>query len=88
LKTYRKNDDAIDANLGASVVILNTENLKYFELTDVASRIWELLNEGPMTIGEICSILLDEFEVSASNCESSVTAFLKDATARGLVIEE
>lgn len=88
MKIYRKNEDAIGANLGTSVVILNTENLKYFELTDVASRIWELLDEGPQTIADICSKLLEEFEVSASNCETSVTSFLKDATARGLVVEE
>jgi DNA-directed RNA polymerase delta subunit len=85
---YRKNDDAIGANLGASVVILNTGNFKYFELTEVASRIWELLDDGPMSISDICSKLLDEFEVSSSNCEKSVTSFLKDATARGLVSEE
>jgi DNA-directed RNA polymerase delta subunit len=85
---YRKNDDAIGANLGASVVILNTDNFKYFELTEVASRIWELLDDGPMSISDICSKLLDEFEVSSSNCEKSVTSFLKDATARGLVSEE
>lgn len=87
MKIYRKNTDAIGGNLGASVVILNTENLKYFELTDVASRIWELLDEGPMTIADICSKLLEEFEVTASKCEASVTSFLTDATARGLVIE-
>jgi hypothetical protein len=69
-------------------VILNTGNFKYFELTEVASRIWELLDDGPMSISDICSKLLDEFEVSSSNCEKSVTSFLKDATARGLVSEE
>jgi DNA-directed RNA polymerase delta subunit len=88
LKIYRKNEATIAASLGESLVILNTENLKYFELTDVASRIWELLDESPMTIPDLCSRLLEEFEVSASNCEHSVTAFLEDATTRGLVIEE
>jgi len=88
MKTYRKNDDAIGASLGASVVILNTESLKYFELTEVAARIWELLDSGPVSFQKICALLLAEFEVSETTCQTSVNAFLKDAVSRGLVHEE
>lgn len=85
MKIYRKNDDAIGAHVGNSVVILNIESLKYFELTDVASRIWELLDQGPLSEDQICSHLLSEFEVEAKHCRDALHSFLSDATAKGLV---
>lgn len=82
---YRKTDEALGAHVGDSVVVLHSESLKYFELKDVAARIWELLDEGPSSLTSVVDVLLEEFEVSRAQCEEAVAAFLSDAQNKGLV---
>jgi hypothetical protein len=85
---YRKAADALGANVGTSVVVLNIDSLKYFEFSEVAGRIWEMLDAGPLTQEEICQKLLQEFEVSEEQCSTAVSEFLSDAEKKGLVLSE
>jgi hypothetical protein len=85
---YRKATDALGAQVGASVVVLNIDSLKYFELSEVAGRIWEMLDLGPLSQQEICENLLQEFDVSENECSIAVSDFLSDAENKGLVLSE
>ena len=85
---YRKAVDALGAHVGTSVVVLNIDSLKYFELSEVASRIWEMLDLGPLSQEEICKTLLQEFDVSEDQCGEAVQEFLSDAEKKGLVLSE
>jgi hypothetical protein len=85
---YRKAADALGAHVGASVVVLNIDSLKYFELSEVASRIWEMLDLGPLSQEEICQTLLQEFDVPEDQCVAAVQDFLSDAEKKGLVLSE
>jgi hypothetical protein len=86
--TYRKNPDALDATVGQSMVVLNLDSLKYYELTEVAARIWELLGEAPFSQHDLCQALLAEYDVDEAECVSAIATFLEDSTAKGLVLSE
>lgn len=85
---YRKDPNALEATVGTSLVILNTELLTYFELTEVAGRIWELLEEGIKSIDDLVAVLLAEYDVEESACRGGVESFMQSALAKGLVIAE
>lgn len=85
MTTYRRSDDALGAPVGDTLVVLNLESLKYFELNAVSGRIWEILDAGAVTEEEICETLCAEFTVSVDECKAAVMRFMADAESKGLV---
>jgi hypothetical protein len=82
---YRRSDDALGAPLGESLVVLNMQSLKYFELNQVSSRIWEIFDDGPASVETIRDRLCADFAVSPEVCEAAVKRFFDEALAKGLV---
>jgi hypothetical protein len=85
METYSISPTAIGAEVGKSLIILNTASLKYFEASGAGTRIWGILQNKPATTDEIVDVLLSEFEVEESHCRSAVNAFLGQALALGLI---
>jgi len=50
---------------------LNLQSAMYFGLDEVGAFIWQALNE-PRPLSEICSMVLDSFEVDAERCRTDV----------------
>lgn len=69
------------------IVILDLANGTYYGLEAVGARIWGLIGEGKSS-GEICKILLEEYEVEQANLVSDVMRLLDDLSARGLINAE
>lgn len=86
MTTYRRSDEALGAPVGDSLVVLNLESLKYFELNVVSARIWEILESGPVSETTICETLSAEFAVSDDECKAAVKRFMVDAESKGLVL--
>jgi hypothetical protein len=82
---YYTNPDILNADVGESVVLMNTETLTYYEATGVANRILELLTLAPSSEDSICQVLLSEFDVSEEHCRSTVQSFLNDALRSGII---
>src|ERR1700733_3353853 len=61
----RRSLETYYAPVGDQGVILNINANRYHSLNTVGARIWELL-ETPQTAGELCSHLLEEFEVDGA----------------------
>lgn len=57
-------------------MLLSIENGEYYNMNEVGSRIWALL-EKPMTVGALIDRLLEEFEVERATCEQEALAFLE-----------
>ena len=57
-----------------------------YTLNEVAGRIWQLLNGGK-TVGEIVSVLTQEYEVEATQAETDVAEFLAQMKDIGAVTE-
>lgn len=74
--TIVRSPDQVSGDLDGRVVLLSIENGEYYNMNEVGSRIWALL-EKPMTVAALIDTLLAEFEVERATCEKEAMAFLE-----------
>jgi hypothetical protein len=65
-------------------VMLDIERGTYFGVQEVGKAIWDHL-EHPTTVDDLCSHLMDEFEVDRDTCLEQVQAFLGDLLEHRLI---
>lgn len=82
--TIKKSDASLATTIDGEAVILETESGVYFGLNEVATYIWELLDE-PRDLEELCEAVLSEYDVSRERCERDLQEVLRDLEGRGLV---
>ena len=80
-----RRDDIIDAEIDREIVALSIEHGMCYGLNLVGSRIWRLLAE-PIRVGEICNILLTEYNVEPCTCESQLVDLLEEMRTEGLIV--
>lgn len=80
----QRSETVLQSNLGAKSVMMDLDAGLYFGLNDVASRIWNLL-EQPRTVTEIVSKLVAEYEIDPAECEPKVLAFADELITQHLV---
>jgi hypothetical protein len=83
---YARNSKTISGRLHDEMVMMDLEQGKYFSLNPVATRIWDLLAE-PATIGVLCGLLKEEYEVGEEQCVEEVSALLNEMVRLGLIFE-
>ena len=71
--------------IDGEIVMLSIENSEYYGLDKVGSRIWELI-EKPVTIKELVSNLLVEFDVDENRCWNETTNFLSRLDEKKLLV--
>lgn len=86
ITTYRRNNETISGRLHDEVVMMDITKGKYFSLNSVATYIWDLL-EHPLSLDDICSKLIDEYEVDPEQCRIEVNKYLEEMQNLGLVAE-
>jgi Coenzyme PQQ synthesis protein D (PqqD) len=74
----------LSREVGSETVILGLDEGKYFGLADVGSRIWSLVQE-PRPVGDICRVIVDEYDVAPERCARDVAAFLARLAEQRLV---
>ena len=84
---FRQNTALDVSEIDGEKIMMDLENGCYFMLNDVASRIWELVEEAKST-EEIIDTLLGEYEVERSVCEAQVYRFMEELEKRTLIIRE
>ena len=80
----RKQDDWLAAKVGDELVMMSAEQGNYIGLSDVGSRIWELI-ETPRNIDDVCAQLLNEFDVTPEICRAEVETFLNELVKHGAI---
>jgi hypothetical protein len=75
----------LSTTLGNEVVILGLRDSVYYGLSEVGTRVWQLL-QTPRPIGEIVDRLVVEYEVDRQQAEADLQALLRDLQARGLIV--
>ena len=85
MRTIERHPDAVDATVEDELVVMNIQSLDYFRFNEVAKSIWDQLASGPRSEDEICSSLLDEYEVDEAECRKAVSEFVDDALERRFV---
>lgn len=71
-------------DLAGEKVMIDFESGKYFLLKGTANDIWEYIKQ-PVTVGEIHSRLLSEYEVDADICLEGIVSFLNQIKEYGFI---
>lgn len=66
-----------------SVVILNLKDGVYYELKEVGTHVWNLIQQ-PHSVQFILDKLLEEYEVDAERCEADLLALVENLVKVGL----
>ena len=72
-----RSDPIIFTELDDTVVMMDVEEGRYYELDAMGARVWALAESGPRT-AEICAALVAEYEVAPDRCGNEVRAFLNE----------
>jgi len=76
--------DVTSAEVDDELLMMRLESDAYFGLDDIGARIWALM-EKPVRVGEVCSALVAEYDVTPEQCQRDVLLFLEDLAEKGLV---
>mgnify|MGYP000958489158 CR=1 FL=1 len=74
----------LSSGTSGSTVILSLKDGMYYELKEVAARVWSLIQQ-PCSIQAVLDILLEEYEVEAGRCEADLISLAEDLSKRGLI---
>ncbi len=83
-KRYRICEDIVSRRMGDEMVVVHLGTNRIHTLNPTAARLWELLEAGH-SLGEIRSVLLDEFEVDESSVAREVGALLSELEGSELI---
>jgi Coenzyme PQQ synthesis protein D (PqqD) len=83
-RRFKVIDEHLYSDLKDEAVVLNLVNGKYYGLNCVGVAIWKEL-QSPVTIGEIESAIIQEFDVDQERCHREILAFLGKMTEETLV---
>lgn len=66
----------IASDMGGERVMLSVQNGKYYNLGEIGGTIWNFI-EKPISVTQLVTALMEEYEVEQSTCEEHVVYFLK-----------
>jgi hypothetical protein len=82
--TVTASDDVVVSTLDDEIVMMSVENGAYYSLDDIGRRVWELL-EKPLSVSAVCDVIVDEYDVTRSECEQDMLTWLGELTDEKLV---
>jgi hypothetical protein len=80
-----RSPDQLSGDIDHEVVLLSLNQGAYYQLNDVGSRIWELL-ESPTTVDALIEQLVKEFDVTREACQAQVFDFLRALLVERLIV--
>lgn len=80
---WQASKDVYYQRSGDEHVLIRLPGETYFTLNAMAGRIW-LLIQDPLSLDDICHILMDEFQVEAQTCRMQTESLLLELEARKL----
>jgi hypothetical protein len=80
----KQSKDQVSCCLNDEVAILNLKSTMYFGLDELGAYIWQVLNE-PRPVSEICSMVVDRYEVDTTRCTVDVLNFMAKLEKVGLI---
>ena len=79
-----RTDESLSATLDGEAVLLQPEAGMYYGMNEVATLLWERLEE-PATVADLRAELRSEFDIEAAVADRDLRAFLADLEAADLV---
>ncbi|QZH76395.1 MAG: PqqD family protein [Erythrobacter sp.] len=81
----QQSSEVVAREVGGETVLLHLTEGTYFGLNPVGGRIWSFLDGQVRTLGEVCAMLVEEYEVDESEARADVLALASDLCANGLL---
>jgi len=81
----RVHPSVLSRELGGEMVLLNLESGVYYGLDAVGARAWTLLGEAK-TLADVCSILVDEYDVASDVLTSDLLALVNELCDKQLLV--
>lgn len=81
---FQRTPDMVAANLDGELVMMNAEMGRYYGISGVGARAFELL-ETPISINRIVNIICDEYDIDAVTCRQDMQSFVQDLIENRLV---
>lgn len=82
-----RNPEICAAELDGEICLFHPENAQYLNLNATGSAIWTVL-EAPTDRDGLVAQLLARYEVEEATCRSETEAFLSEAFALGMLLED
>jgi hypothetical protein len=83
--SYQPSENLLCQKIGEEAVLLDMESSRYFGLTPVATRVWEMVSAGQPVAAAAEAIALEYGESQAKVLED-VAQFVETVSERGLLI--
>ncbi len=74
----------VSSELAGEAVILNIDRGVYFGLDEIGARIWSLIQQ-PKSVSAVRDIIVEEYNVSADQCEQDLVELISKLADEGLV---
>ena len=81
---FRRRADVMFTSVDGEVLALDVARGQCYGMNEVASRVWELL-EQPRTIEDLCDKLVPDYDIAAGQCASEIATLIEQFQADGLV---
>lgn len=78
----------VTRELGGGLVLLDLASGTYFGLNEVGVLIWQLMEEGAVTLAEVVGRITAEFEVDTERVEADIIALASELSERKLLTIE
>ncbi|MGG0185190.1 lasso peptide biosynthesis PqqD family chaperone [Bacillus rhizoplanae] len=66
----------IVSDMDGEKVMLNVQKGKYYNLGEMGGEIWDLIEE-PITVAQLVTTLISNYDVARIDCEEQVLSFLE-----------
>ncbi len=84
VSTIHRTQGLLAAEMDGEVVLLNVERGNYYGLDDIASDIWNRL-EQPATIRHLCAALSADYDADPATIEDDVRRWAEEMHKNGLI---
>jgi hypothetical protein len=86
---FQKNDNVVSRKIVDELILVpirrNVADMEsLFTLNEVGARVYELI-DGERSVRDICTAIVEEFEVEAEEAQSDVTGFLEKLLSIGSI---
>jgi len=80
----QRNDNHISSTIDEEVVILNIDKGMYFNLNEIGTFIWDIL-ENPCNFESLIAQLVEEYGVNMQDCINDTEPFLLELIANQII---
>ena len=73
----QRNPDMVAANLDGDLVMMNEKLGRYYGISGVGARAWELL-EAPASVDDLVNNICQEYDIDSDTCHRDIMLFVQD----------